>query len=221
MILEFKNISKGYKQGANSLSVLEDLNFSVDKPKSLAILGKSGSGKSTFLSLGSGLDKPDSGEILVHGENILTQSENALAKFRAKHIGIIFQQFHLMQNLTAYENIILPLEIIKSDNAHEKVLDALEKVGLSERSHHFPHQLSGGEKQRVAIARAIVTNPNIIFADEPSGNLDSETGAMVMELLFKLVKDLGTTLLLVTHDLDLAKKCDEVFNLQDHKLEKQ
>lgn len=221
MILEFKNISKSFKQGSNTLNVLNKLNFSVAEPKSVAILGKSGSGKSTFLSLGSGLDKPDSGNIFVHNEDVLNMSENELAKFRARHIGIIFQQFHLMQNLTAYENIILPLEIIKSEDAHEKVMDALSKVGLSERANHFPHQLSGGEKQRVAIARAIVTKPNIIFADEPSGNLDSETGAIVMDLLFKLVKDLGTTLLLVTHDLDLAKKCDEIFNLHDHILERQ
>jgi len=221
MILEFKNITKGFKQGNKSLSVLDDMNFSVEKSKSVAILGKSGSGKSTFLALGSGLDKPDSGDIIVHNESIINKSENELAKFRANHIGIIFQQFHLMQNLTAYENIILPLEIINESDAHNKVMDALEKVGLKERMSHFPHQLSGGEKQRVAIARALVTEPNIIFADEPSGNLDTETGTMVMDLLFKLVKDLGTTLLLVTHDLDLAKRCDEIFNLHNHKLEKQ
>ena len=221
MILEFKNITKGFKQGNKSLSVLDNMNFSVEKSKSVAILGKSGSGKSTFLALGSGLDKPDSGDIIVHNESIINKSENELAKFRANHIGIIFQQFHLMQNLTAYENIILPLEIINESDAHNKVMDALEKVGLKERMSHFPHQLSGGEKQRVAIARALVTEPNIIFADEPSGNLDTETGTMVMDLLFKLVKDLGTTLLLVTHDLDLAKRCDEIFNLHNHKLEKQ
>jgi putative ABC transport system ATP-binding protein len=221
MILEFKNITKGFKQGNKSLSVLDNMNFSVEKSKSVAILGKSGSGKSTFLALGSGLDKPDSGDIIVHNESIINKSENELAKFRANNIGIIFQQFHLMQNLTAYENIILPLEIINESGAHNKVMDALEKVGLKERMSHFPHQLSGGEKQRVAIARALVTEPNIIFADEPSGNLDTETGTMVMDLLFKLVKDLGTTLLLVTHDLDLAKRCDEIFNLHNHKLEKQ
>jgi len=221
MILEFKNITKGFKQGNKSLSVLDNMNFSVEKSKSVAILGKSGSGKSTFLALGSGLDKPDSGDIIVHNESIINKSENELAKFRANNIGIIFQQFHLMQNLTAYENIILPLEIINESDAHNKVMNALEKVGLKERMSHFPHQLSGGEKQRVAIARALVTEPNIIFADEPSGNLDTETGTMVMDLLFKLVKDLGTTLLLVTHDLDLAKRCDEIFSLHNHKLEKQ
>jgi putative ABC transport system ATP-binding protein len=221
MILEFKDITKGFKQGNKSLSILKSMNFQVETPRSVAILGKSGSGKSTFLSLGSGLDRPESGDILIHNESIINKSENELAKFRASHIGIIFQQFHLMQNLTAYENIILPLEILKESNPQDKVMEALEKVGLADRMNHFPHQLSGGEKQRVAIARALVTKPNIIFADEPSGNLDSETGSMVMELLFKLVKESGTTLLLVTHDLDLAKKCDEMFNLIDHKLEKQ
>jgi len=220
MILEFKNIKKTYSQGTKELNVLNGLNFQIDQAKSIAVLGKSGSGKSTFLSLGSGLDKPDSGEIIIHNQSIVDMTENELAVFRAKNIGIIFQHFHLMQNLTAFENIILPLEIVGISEAKEKTLEALKKVELDHRMNHFPHQLSGGEKQRVAIARAIVTKPNIIFADEPSGNLDSETGQKVMELLFDLVKDIKTTLVLVTHDIDLSKKCDEVYYLKDHRLEK-
>lgn len=220
MILEFKNISKNYKQGNNELKVLDNLNFLISEPKSVAVLGKSGSGKSTFLSLGSGLDRADSGEVYVHGQNMANKSENELALFRAQNIGIIFQHFHLMQNLTAFENVILPLEILGAKNAKELALEALDKVELTHRLTHFPHQLSGGEKQRVAIARAIVTKPNIIFADEPSGNLDSETGNKVMNLIFDLVKDLNTTLVLVTHDNDLAKKCDEIYYLQNFGLEK-
>ncbi len=221
MIININSLTKKYTQGEKSLSVLDRLNFKVEESKSIAIIGKSGSGKSTFLSLGAGLDKPDSGEIIIHGKDITRLSENELTQFRAKHIGIIFQQFHLMQNLTALENILLPLEILGKEDALIKANEQLAKVGLSERGHHFPHQLSGGEKQRVAIARAIVTEPNIIFADEPSGNLDDQTGEEVMELLFELVKHSQTTLVLVTHDNELAKKCDDIYLLQEHKLIKQ
>jgi putative ABC transport system ATP-binding protein len=188
MILEFKNITKGFKQGNNSLSFLNNMNFCVEKSKSVAILGKSGSGKSTFLALGSGLDKPDSGDIIVHNESIINKSENELAKFRANHIGIIFQQFHLMQNLTAYENIILPLEIINESYAHNKVMDALEKVGLKERMSHFPHQLSGGERQRVIIARALAQEPKILILDEPVTYLDVHHQLHVMALIKKFQK---------------------------------
>jgi putative ABC transport system ATP-binding protein len=221
MIIDIKNISKTYGKDKNELLVLQDLSLKVESPSSVAIIGKSGSGKSTFLSLGAGLDKPDSGSIVVNNKDITSLSESELATFRAKNIGIIFQQFHLMKNLTALENVLLPLEILKIENPLAKAKECLKKVGLEQRAAHFPHELSGGEKQRVAIARAIVTEPRVIFADEPSGNLDEETGREVMSLLFDLVKNVGTTMILVTHDIELSKRCDEIYQLKNHRLEKQ
>ena len=220
MIISISNLTKKYKQGQKEVSVLKDLDFSIDEPKSISIIGKSGSGKSTFLSLASGLDKPSSGDILIHGKDITVLDESELAAFRARYIGVIFQQFHLMKNLTAFENVLLPLEILKIPDAAAKAKACLEQVGLADREAHFPNELSGGEKQRVAIARAIVTEPNIIFADEPSGNLDDQTGTEVMQLLFDLVKKSGTTLVLVTHDNELAKKCDDTYILKDKGLYK-
>jgi putative ABC transport system ATP-binding protein len=219
MIINIESISKAYVQGERTVPVLENLNFSIKESCSVAIIGKSGSGKSTFLSLGAGLDKPGVGSICVHGQDITVLSESELAIFRAKHIGIIFQQFHLMQNLTAFENVLLPLEILGVEGAVSKAHECLDKVGLKDREGHFPNELSGGEKQRVAIARAIVTKPSIIFADEPSGNLDDQTGEEVMNLLFNLVKKSDTTLVLVTHDNELAKKCDEIYLLKNQALE--
>lgn len=219
MILEFDKVVKSYHQGQKELSVLNDLSLKIEESKSIAILGKSGSGKSTFLSLGAGLDRPDSGKIIIHGEDIVKMTEDELSIYRAKHVGIIFQHFHLMQNLSALENIMLPLEILNMDKPQEKAMEALESVGLADRHDHFPSQLSGGEKQRVAIARSIVTKPDIIFADEPSGNLDDDTGQKVMSLLFDLVKQIKTTLILVTHDQDLAKNCDSIYELKNHKFE--
>lgn len=221
MIININKVSKSYYQGSREVSVLKDLNLVVDNVKSIAIIGKSGSGKSTFLSLAAGLDKPDLGEVWIHEENISQQSESELALFRAKNIGIIFQHFHLMQNLTALENVLLPLEILEDKDAQKKAIESLKKVGLDQRMNHFPSELSGGEKQRVAIARAIVTEPNIIFADEPSGNLDDQTGENVMSLLFDLVRNSSTTLILVTHNSELAKKCDETYLLEKKELKKQ
>ncbi len=219
MILEFENVVKKYKQGLKELVVLDGLSVQIDEPKSIAILGKSGSGKSTFLSLGAGLDRPDGGKIIIHGKDIVGMSEDELSMYRAKHVGIVFQHFHLMQNLSALENIMLPLEILNIDNPKEKALNALTNVGLADRHDHFPSQLSGGEKQRVAIARSIVTEPDIIFADEPSGNLDDETGEKVMGILFNLVKEINTTLILVTHDQELAQNCDSIYELKNHQFE--
>jgi len=221
MILNINKITKNYSQGGKELCVLKDLTLEIETAKSIAILGKSGSGKSTFLSIVAGLDRPTSGEIKIFNEDIASKDENDLAIFRAKNIGIIFQQFHLMQNLTALENVMLPLEILGDKESKAKAIEALEKVELDHRMHHFPNELSGGEKQRVAIARSIVTKPNIILADEPSGNLDVETGKTVMDFLFKLVKDLDTTLVLVTHDQELADQCAQIYHLVDHKLELQ
>jgi putative ABC transport system ATP-binding protein len=218
-MIEFKNVSKTFVQGSKDIKVLNDINFLLDKEGLIALLGKSGSGKSTFLSLLAGLDRPDSGEILLDGNKISHLSESELTKFRAQNIGIIFQSFNLIDTFTALENVLLPLEVLGTPDAMKKAKDVLEIVGLSSRLNHFPGQLSGGECQRVAIARATVTNPKIILADEPSGNLDPETGETVMDVLFKTARKLNQTLILVTHDLELAKNCDEIYEIKNHKIE--
>lgn len=208
------NVRKSYGQGESRIEVLKGINLEIKKGETLALIGKSGSGKSTLLSLMAGLDQADSGEIIVEGKNISAMSETSLTQFRAAHMGIVFQQFHLVSTLTAYENILLPLELLKRSNAKERAMSLLTSVELGHRAHHLPSQLSGGESQRVAIARALAISPAILFADEPSGNLDEETGEKVMELLFKMVKDTETTLVLVTHDPDLAKKCLRTVHLE-------
>lgn len=208
------NLRKSYGQGESKVEVLKGINLDIQKGERLALIGKSGSGKSTLLSLLAGLDSPDSGDIIVQEQNISSMSERDLTNFRARHMGIVFQQFHLVSTLTALENVLLPLELLKRPDAMTTAKNLLESVGLSHRSHHVPSQLSGGESQRVAIARAIAINPAILFADEPSGNLDEETGDKVMDLLFKMVQDTGTTLVLVTHDPDLAKKCSRIVHLE-------
>ena len=208
------NLRKSYGQGESKVEVLKGINLNIEKGEKLALIGKSGSGKSTLLSLLAGLDSPDSGDIIVSDQKISSMSERDLTIFRARHMGIVFQQFHLVSTLTALENVLLPLELLKRPDAMKTARNLLENVGLSHRSHHVPSQLSGGESQRVAIARALAINPAILFADEPSGNLDEETGDKVMDLLFKMVHDTGTTLVLVTHDPDLAKKCSRVVHLE-------
>lgn len=218
MILELNGVKKSYFQGKEEIPVLDDLNFKLTQGKSVAILGKSGSGKSTFLSLVCGLDKPQQGEIKINGKDIVPLSEEKLTRFRAESVGIIFQRFHLMSTLTALENIMLPMEILKQPDAKARSLELLEKVDLGHRANHFPAQLSGGESQRVAIARALSVKPKILMADEPSGNLDEDTGKKVMNLLFDLVDDIGSTMLLVTHDKELASRCNETFHLYGHKL---
>jgi putative ABC transport system ATP-binding protein len=217
-MIQFNNVVKTYQQGTKEIHVLNGINFDLKETGLIAIVGKSGSGKSTFLSLLAGLDKPSRGEVVVSDETISQMNESEMTSFRAKNIGIIFQNFHLIDNFTAYENVLLPLEVMKTDNPEEKAKEALRLVGLEDRIHHFPNQLSGGEKQRVAIARAYVTNPKIILADEPSGNLDPETGESVMEMLFKTAKELKQTVILVTHDMELAKKCDHIYEIKNHKI---
>lgn len=219
-ILKVENLSKSYRQGESAVNVLNDLNLEVIKGETVAILGQSGSGKSTLLSLLSGLDNADSGSISVSNQNIVSLGEKELAKFRGENIGIIFQQFHLMNHMTALENVSLPLEIAKSSSALEKAKEALTKVGLSHRYDHYPSEMSGGENQRVAIARAFIVNPKILIADEPSGNLDQDTGDQVMNILFDQVKDLQMTLILVTHNKDLASKCQHIYELGRGKLNK-
>lgn len=213
-MMRVTNLRKSYGQGDARFEVLKGINLNIQKGETLALIGKSGSGKSTLLSLLAGLDQADSGEIEISGKNISTLKEQELTRFRAENMGIVFQQFHLVSTLSALENVLLPLELLKRDNAKEIAKSLLESVGLSHRSHHLPSELSGGESQRVAIARALAINPAILFADEPSGNLDEETGEKVMDLLFNMVKKTNTTLVLVTHDQDLARKCSRIVHLE-------
>ncbi len=216
MILEINKLCKTFQTTANHepVEVLKDLNLQMELGDTLAILGQSGSGKSTLLTLLAGLDGPSSGSIVLNGQNMQKLSEEQLSKFRAQNIGIIFQQFHLMSHLTALENVSLPLDLFKDKAAIAKANSALEQVGLAKRKDHFPHQLSGGECQRVAIARAMVVRPAILLADEPTGNLDSTTGAYVTDMIFDLVKEHHMTMLFVTHNEQLAKRCGREKRLQ-------
>lgn len=207
-------LRKSYGQGESRVEVLKGINLEISPGETVALIGKSGSGKSTLLSLLAGLDRPDSGEILVQGQKISSMSERELTNFRAHNMGIVFQQFHLVSTLTALENVLLPLELLKRSHSLETAKNLLESVGLSHRADHLPSEMSGGECQRVAIARALAIKPAILFADEPSGNLDEETGERVMELLFRMVVETNTTLVLVTHDPDLAKRCSRIIHLE-------
>jgi putative ABC transport system ATP-binding protein len=216
-IISLNKISKTYFQGSQRIEVLSQLSMQVESNKSVAILGQSGSGKSTLLTLLAGLDHPDFGEVSIDGQNLAQLSQDELSRFRSKTMGIVFQQYHLMNNLTALENVGIPLELQKVSHYETAAREALKMVGLSHRLAHFPSQLSGGECQRVAIARAIVSEPKIILADEPSGNLDDKTGEEVMSLLFRLCQDRGQTLILVTHNHELAKSCDRTLMLKGGK----
>ncbi len=213
MILKTSNLLKTFTQGSSQIHAVNNVNLNIKPGETIAITGKSGSGKTTLLSLLTGLDSATSGEIDILGCKITKMSEKELGSFRADNIGIVFQQFHLMPHLTALENVSLALEIAGANNIAEKATLALETVGLKERINHLPSELSGGENQRVAIARAIVNNPKILFADEPSGNLDNVTGETVMNLLFDLTKKNNMTLILVTHDQQLALRCDRQINI--------
>ncbi len=218
-IISLKKISKTYFQGSQRIEVLNQLNLEVEKNESLAILGQSGSGKSTLLSILAGLDQPEFGTLSIDGQDLAKLSQDELSLFRSKTMGIVFQQYHLMNNLTTLENVGIPLELQKVNHYESSAREAIKMVGLSHRLAHFPGQLSGGECQRVAIARAIVSEPKIILADEPSGNLDDKTGKEVMDLLFRLCQDRGQTLILVTHNHDLAKSCDRTLVLKGGKFQ--
>jgi putative ABC transport system ATP-binding protein len=213
-MMKVQQLRKSYGEGSSRVEVLKGLNLEIKSGETVALLGKSGSGKSTLLSLLAGLDKPDSGSISIMDYNISQMTEGQLTTFRAHNIGIVFQQFHLVSTLTALENVLLPLELLKVKSARSQAESLLKEVSLSHRLDHLPSELSGGEGQRVAIARALAIRPKILFADEPSGNLDEETGNKVMDLLFSLVKTTGTTMVLVTHDSDLAKRCSRVIHLE-------
>jgi putative ABC transport system ATP-binding protein len=218
-IISLRKISKTYFQGSQRIEVLKQLNLEVESNECVAILGQSGSGKSTLLSLLAGLDNPELGTVSIDGQDLAELSQDELSQFRSKNMGIVFQQYHLMNNLTALENVGIPLELQKVNHFESAAREALKMVGLSHRLAHFPAQLSGGECQRVAIARAIISEPKLILADEPSGNLDDKTGKEIMDLLFRLCRDRGQTLILVTHNHELAKACDRTLILKGGKFQ--
>ena len=217
-MLELKLLKKSYLQGSQKIEIFENLNFHLEEGQRVAIMGKSGSGKSTLLSLISGIIKPNSGDIILNSISYKNLEESELNDFRATNIGFIFQNFHLVSYLNALENVMLPGKVCNIPNPKEKAIELLKSVGLSHRLDHLPSQLSGGEKQRVAIARALIHNPKIILADEPSGNLDEETGISVMDKLFELIKQNNTTLILVTHSKDVASRCEKTYELNLGKL---
>ena len=211
------NLSKSVQSPEGTLNILSDINLSIMESESLAIVGPSGSGKSTLLGILAGLDTPTSGDVVINNKNIVSMSEEERAKYRSKYVGFVFQSFHLLPGLTAIENVSLPLELKDVPNTASLANDYLEMVGLKNRARHYPQQLSGGEQQRVAVARAFACQPKILFADEPTGNLDQKTGAKLSNLLFELNKIQKTTLILVTHDMRLASGCDKTLNLSDGK----
>ena len=215
-ILSVKNLTKTFTSGNKQLTVLKNITFSVEKGISCAIVGPSGSGKTTLLGLCAGLDKPTSGDIILNDLKISALKESELSAIRNEQIGFVFQSFQLIPTLTALENVMVPIELrgIAYKEVEEKAIDLLDKVGLRDRITHYPTQLSGGEQQRVGLARAFIHKPDVLFADEPTGNLDGDTGAQIEELLFELNQDEGTTLIIVTHDRELAAKCNRIIELK-------
>ncbi|MFC4094339.1 ABC transporter ATP-binding protein [Euzebyella saccharophila] len=218
-ILNVTQLGKSYQSGSKHLTVLSEIDFHINKGESFAIVGPSGSGKTTLLGLCAGLDYPNEGSVELCSTDLASLSEDERAQLRNREVGFIFQNFQLLPTLTALENVIVPLELQGVNNPIETGRELLAKVGLDDRMDHYPSQLSGGEQQRVALARAFSSDPSILFADEPTGNLDEETGEMVIQLLFNLNKEAGTTLVIVTHDLELAKKCDRVLKLKGGRIQ--
>ncbi|TMP88612.1 ABC transporter ATP-binding protein [Pseudoalteromonas ruthenica] len=213
-IIQVKELTKSVNTLDGDLTILSDITFNVKPGESVAIVGASGSGKSTLLSLLAGLDVASSGSITLDGDALEQLDEEGRAALRAQKVGFVFQSFMLVQSLSALENVMLPAELANQNDAKEQALALLDKVGLSHRVEHYPSQLSGGEQQRVAIARAFIGTPQILFADEPSANLDSKNGKMIEELLFELNQQQGTTLVLVTHDEALAQRCDRILHIE-------
>jgi putative ABC transport system ATP-binding protein len=217
-VLAAEGLGKQVSSPEGTLAILSGVSLAIARGESVAIMGASGAGKSTLLALLAGLDEPTSGRVQLAGNELTALDEDGRAAVRARHVGFVFQSFHLLPSLTALENVMLPLELAGRMDARAAAREVLARVGLSERTGHYPRQLSGGEQQRVAIARAFVTRPDVLFADEPTGNLDAATGERIMELLFGLNAATGTTLVLVTHDRELASRCGRVIHLEAGRL---
>ncbi|MEJ8574792.1 ABC transporter ATP-binding protein [Microbaculum marinum] len=213
--IRLQNVHLSLGTGAARVHVLRGVDLNIGAGEAVGIVGPSGSGKSTLLMVMAGLEPPGSGEVTVAGEDLATMDEDALARFRGANVGIVFQSFHLIQNMTALENVAVPLELAGHADALGRAREELDRVGLAPRLTHYPAELSGGEQQRVALARALVVEPSILFADEPTGNLDAATGEQIVELMFALHQERGTTLVLVTHDTALAERCDRVIAMRD------
>lgn len=212
--LEAATLSKTVTSPEGMLTILDQVSLQVSHGERIAIIGASGAGKSTLLGLLAGLDLPTSGRVWLGGRELTALDEDGRAALRADEVGFVFQSFHLIPSLTALENVMLPLELADHEQPLQAATQALENVGLGDRAGHYPRQLSGGEKQRVAIARAYVTQPSVLFADEPTGNLDQQTGETIIEILFKMNREYGTTLVLVSHDLGLAQRCDRIIRME-------
>lgn len=213
-VLSVRDLAKTFPSGGRTLTVLDGVSFDVHPGDTLAIVGPSGSGKTTLLGLAAGLDRPSRGSVTLAGTDLTPLGEDARAKLRAEHVGFVFQSFRLLPTLTALDNVAIPLELRGESGAREASRLLLERVGLAERTDHYPSQLSGGEQQRVAVARAFAGRPTLLFADEPTGNLDEATGDRVEDLLFELNRQAGTALVVVTHDLQLAARCDRQIRLR-------
>ena len=216
--LRLTDVSLTLSAASGPVDILKGVNFSANKGESIAIVGPSGSGKSSMISVAAGLEKATSGEIFLLGDSLKERSEDELARLRRGRVSMVFQSFHLLPTMTAFDNVRASLEIAHLDKVNTRALAALEAVGLSDRVHHYPGQLSGGERQRVAVARALASDPKLVFADEPTGNLDAATGAGVADMLFNLASDRGATLILVTHDLNLASRADRTVTMQGGKI---
>jgi putative ABC transport system ATP-binding protein len=214
-MIELRNVSKTVQSGDHPLTILHSLDYTIRSGEFVAVVGPSGSGKSTLLGLLAGLDAPTTGHILIDGVDITTLTEDGLARLRGEKIGFVFQFFHLVPSLTAFENVLIPMEIAGRRDAAARARQLVDEVGLAERAHHYPSQLSGGEQQRIAIARALANNPPIVLADEPTGNLDSTTGLHIMDLLLNVRRSRGSTLVLVTHEAELASLADTRLVLRD------
>lgn len=217
-MINISNLTKTVRSGTEDLTILSDVSLEIPDGQFVALTGASGSGKSTLLGLLAGLDSPSSGSITIDGDEITSMSEDGLATLRSSKIGFIFQSFHLIPSLTAYENVLIPMEIAGARDAHERAKELLDEVGLANRGHHYPTELSGGEQQRVAIARAFANRPKILLADEPTGNLDSKNGRHIFELMTALHQGNNVTLVLVTHDQELAAKAERQIILKDGKV---